>query len=170
MLNNDVRPTNALVQARHDRLGEVLLGLRRRARLSQRELSRAAEISYTQISDLERGHGGNPSPLTLRALAKGLATDEFLDSGYDPQRADAFYRALMEAAGYLGGVPLGQARRGPTVEELREYLTKLTDDSAVADQMLALAERWADLDPADQAVAKRLLGMWTTPNRPTETG
>jgi transcriptional regulator with XRE-family HTH domain len=150
------------VQARHDRLGEVLLGLRRRARLSQRELGRAADISYTQISDLERGQGGNPSPLTLRALAKGLATDDFLDQGYDPSRADAFYRSLMEAAGYLGGVPLGQARRAPTAEDAREYLAKVTDDAALADELLALAERWADLDPADQGLAKRFLGMWTT--------
>src|SRR4030095_7828628 len=88
-----------------DALGEVLAILRKRARLSQRELSRLSEISYTQIGDLERGRGGKPSPLTLRALARGLATDAFLDAGYDPVRADAFYRQLMDAAGYLRGLP-----------------------------------------------------------------
>ena len=49
-------------------LGSVLAALRRRARMSQRALSRASGISYTQIGDLENARGYNPSPLTLRAL------------------------------------------------------------------------------------------------------
>src|SRR5829696_3895101 len=87
-------------------LGNLLSILRRRARMSQRELSRASEISYTQIGDLENARGGNPSPLTLRALSKGLATDDFLPEGHDSVRADAFYRQLMDAAGYLRGLPI----------------------------------------------------------------
>lgn len=53
----------------------------------------------------------------LRALAKGLATDDFLAEGYDPVRADAFYRQLMEAAGYLSGLPIGRAPPESSTDE-----------------------------------------------------
>jgi transcriptional regulator with XRE-family HTH domain len=143
-----------------DALGAVMVALRRRARLSQRELSRLAEISYTQIGDLERGQGGNPSPLTLRALARGLATDQFRDEGYDPTRADAFYRQLMAAAGYLSGVPVDAPPKRIDEEDVVDWLTARTGDTALSEQLVALAARYPDLDPEDQLVVRRLLTTW----------
>jgi transcriptional regulator with XRE-family HTH domain len=143
-----------------DALGDTLATLRKRARLSQRELSRASDISYTQIGDLERGQGGNPSPFTLRALAKGLASDAFLEQGYDPTRADAFYRQLMGAANYLGGLPMDLPARRTTSEDIVDWIARQTGDSAVAELLVSLAQAYAELGPEDQMVMKHLAGEW----------
>jgi transcriptional regulator with XRE-family HTH domain len=129
--------------------------------MSQRELSRASEVSYTQIGDLERGQGGNPSPLTLRALARGLATDSFHPNGVEPVRADAFYRQLMEAAGYLGGLPVDAPPKRTNEDDVVAWLTARTGDTAVSEQLVALAARYPELDPEDQLVVRRLLTIWT---------
>lgn len=142
-------------------LGELLILLRTRARMSQRELARASGVSYTQIGDLERGTGGSPSPITLRSLAKGLALDEFnADVGFDPIRADAFYRQLMEAAGYLGGLPLDAPPKRTGEEDVLEYLAARSGDTAVSEQLVRLAEKYPELAPEDQMVIRRLVGTW----------
>ena len=147
-------------------LGSVLAALRRRARMSQRALSRASGISYTQIGDLENARGYNPSPLTLRALAKGLATDEFLAEGYDPMRADAFYRQLMDAAGYLGGLPIGTSQQEPPTDEeaenaALEFLSSKAGDEDLAAKLLGLARRYPDLSPEEQTAVRHLVEMWS---------
>jgi transcriptional regulator with XRE-family HTH domain len=150
-------------------LGQVMALLRSRSRLSQRELSRLSEVSYTQISDLERGQGGSPSPLTLRAIARGLASDDFEPTGVNPVRADAFYRQLMEAAGYLGGVPVDQAPKKTDADDVILYLTARTGDTAVSERLLRLAEYYPDLAVEDQMVVRRLLDVWTKAEQPGPT-
>ena len=141
-------------------LGEMMGTLRRRARMSQRELARLCDVSYTQIGDLERGQGGFPSPLTLRSIAKGLATDAFLEQGYDPIRADACYRQLMDAAGYLGGLPVDAPPKRTDEDDVVGYLTRKTSDLAVAELLVRVAEKWPELSAEDQVVAKHLLTGW----------
>ena len=141
-------------------LGALLSTLRNRARLSQRELARVSGISYTQIGDLERTVGGWPSPLTLRALARGLASDAFIQpTGYDVVRSDAFYRQLMDATGYLTGLPVG-APPATTEDDVRQYLAGRSGDTTMSDRLLALARRYPDLEPDDQLVARRLIDGW----------
>ena len=142
-------------------LGHMLAALRRRARMSQRELAQHSGVSYTQIGDLERGRGGFPSPITLRALARGLATDQFREHGYDPTIADACYRQVMEAAGYLRGLPVDAPPRRTDEDAVVDWLTARTDDSAIAGLLVALAAHYPDLDPEDQLVVRRLLTTWT---------
>ena len=141
-------------------LGQMMATLRKRNRMSQRELARLSDISYTQIGALEQGQGGFPSPLTLRALAKGLASDDFQEQGYDPIKADAFYRQLMETSGYLGGLAGGGPVRRTNQDEVVGYLNQRTDDLDVAEMLVGLAERWQELEPEDQHVAKRLMAGW----------
>jgi transcriptional regulator with XRE-family HTH domain len=145
-------------------LGATLAAIRQRARMSQRELSRVSDVSYTQIGDLERGTGGNPSPLTLRALAKGLATDAFLTEGYEPIRADAFYRQLMDAAGYLRGLPVeSPPQDGPqevTEDAVVQFLSSRAGDATLAANLAQLAHRYPDLSPDEQTVVRHLVGTW----------
>lgn len=142
-------------------LGQILEVLRKRARMSQRELSRNSGISYTQIGDLERGDALAPSPITLRALSRGLATDNFSEGGFDAVRADAFYRQLMDAAGYLGGLPVGAPPRAPDEDDLVNYLSTKTKDSDVSARLLRLAQQYPDMAPEDQLVIKRLVDIMT---------
>jgi transcriptional regulator with XRE-family HTH domain len=85
--------------------GDTLAALRRRYRMSQHELARAAHLSRAIISIYERGvdpsTGGPPSPRTdtLRQIASGLATNG--DGAVDGDLRDQIYSDLMAAAGYL---------------------------------------------------------------------
>ena len=136
--------------------GAVPVSLRRRARMSQRALSRASGVSYTQIGDLEHGRY-NPSPLTLRALAKGLATDDFLPEGYDQARADAFYRQLMEASGYLGGLAIGTDE--DAAKAALQFLSAEAGDPDFAARLLGLARRFPDMPAEEQNAARHVVGM-----------
>src|SRR5690348_13012741 len=116
-------------------LASLLRMLRTRARTSQRELARASGISYTQVSDLEGGKGGHPSPLTLRAIARGLATDALDANDMDSARADAYYRQLMAAAGYLR--PFGASTPEETSEDdVLKFLETRSGDPGVADLLV----------------------------------
>jgi transcriptional regulator with XRE-family HTH domain len=140
-------------------LGSLLALLRKRARMSQRELSRASGVSYTQISDLERATGGKPSPTTLRSIARGLATDAVDVSDVDQAKADAFYTQLMQAAGYLRG--LGAPESNKTDEEdVIAYLTYHSGDAGVAEQLVRLARRYPELTSEEQMVAGHLIAQW----------
>ncbi|MEA1962588.1 MAG: helix-turn-helix transcriptional regulator [Bacillota bacterium] len=67
-------------------LSNYILGLRKEAGLSQRELARKAAVSHTEISRIEKGEREKPSPSVLNKLAPilGISVEQ-----------------LMEAAGYL---------------------------------------------------------------------
>jgi transcriptional regulator with XRE-family HTH domain len=84
-------------------LGAELVRLRTDAHLSQRALSRLAEVSNTTISALEQGDGAPPHPTMLAQLARGLATSGL--GTVDEDRVDEAYRRLMRAAGYTPDVP-----------------------------------------------------------------
>jgi transcriptional regulator with XRE-family HTH domain len=151
-----------VVDNRQSQLGSLLELLRRRARMSQRELSRASGISYTQIGDLERGDSLNPSPQTLRSLARGLATDNFSPEGYDAVREDAFYRQLMDSAGYLRGLPVGvSARDGDyeiTEDDVVRYLARLTGDADLAAKLAKFADRYPSLSSDEQTTMRYVIG------------
>lgn len=148
-------------------LAFVLATLRRRARMSQRELSAYSKrfapdgkgVSYTQIGDLERAVGYNASPLTLRAIARGLAADEYAPGGFDQVRADAFYRQLMDAAGYLSGLPI-EAPVQTGAGDVLEFLASKTGDSTISERLLRLAEKYPELAAEDQMVMRRLVDSW----------
>jgi transcriptional regulator with XRE-family HTH domain len=141
-------------------LGQTLSLLRRRARLSQRQLADASKISNTQIGDIEKGAGGNPSPITLRALSRGLASDEFEPGGVNQIRADAFYRQLMDAAGYLGGLPVDSPAPDMTEDAAVQFLSSRAGDSDIADRLLRLAKRYPEMAPEDQMVMRHLVDTW----------
>jgi transcriptional regulator with XRE-family HTH domain len=141
-------------------LANLLVTLRTRARMSQRELSRTSEVSYTQIGDLERSAGGSPSPITLRALARGLAADDSQPNGYNPVRADAFYRQLMAAAGYLTGVTTDAPPKQTDAQDVIAFLAGASGDTDIATKLVRLAERWPELSVDDQMVARHLVGTW----------
>ena len=151
-------------------LAAVLTTLRRRARLSQRDLARRAGVSATAIGDLERAVGYNASPLMLRAISRGLASFERDADGaevteVDQLRADAFYRQLMDAAGYLGGLPIGISQPEAQTEEDAEhaalkFLSSKAGDADLAARLVGLARRYAELSPEDQIAVRHLVGMW----------
>ena len=140
-------------------LADLLTLLRRRARMSQRELSRASGISYTQIGDMERGQGGQPAPQTLRSLARGLATDALDLTDVDQTKADADYAQLMQAAGYLRGLG-ASTRDGADEAAVMRFLTSRSGDPQIAEQLVKLARRYPELSPETQIVVRHLLGTW----------
>ena len=91
-------------------LGARLAGLRRRHRISQQVLARESGLSRGIISIIERGldpstkQPPNPRTDTLRRLASALAVDG--DGRRDDTLAEAYYRELMDAAGYLPPLPI----------------------------------------------------------------
>ena len=140
-------------------LADLLILLRRRARMSQRALSRASGISYTQIGDMERGQGGQPAPQTLRSLARGLATDALDLTDVDQTKADADYAQLMQAAGYLRGLG-ASTRDGADEAAVMRFLTSRSGDPQIAEQLVKLARRYPELSPETQIVVRHLLGTW----------
>jgi len=140
-------------------LGDLLILLRRKSRMSQRELGRASGVSYTQISDLEHGEGGQPSPLTLRALARGLATDALDPDDIDQRKADAYYAQLMQAAGYLRGLG-ASTQDGVDEAAVVRVLASRSGDVGIAEQLVKLARRYPELSPETQVVVRHLIGTW----------
>jgi transcriptional regulator with XRE-family HTH domain len=128
--------------------------------MSLRELSKYADISYTQISAIENGSGGNPSPITLRAISRGLAVDEFNDGKVDQIRADAFYRQLMDAAGYLGGLPIDAPAPETDDDDVVRYLAARVNDSDLAERLMRLVNRYPEMERDDQVVVRRLVESW----------
>lgn len=125
-------------QAAH--LAATLKALRKRQRISQPELARLSGVSRTTIANVEgerdpmTGQPPNPQPITLRALARGLATDG--DDREHPDLAETFYLSLMDAAGHLPA-------RGAV---LRERLT----GRILQDDLEALVAEHGDAPPASQ--------------------
>ena len=102
--------------------------------------------------------------MTLRTLAKGLATDTFLPEGHEPIRADAVDHQLMGAAGYLRGLPvesLPRDRAHETTEDaVVQFLFTQAGDVMVAANLARLARRYPDLSPDEQTVVRHLVGTW----------
>src|SRR5438046_2953583 len=107
--------------------------------MSQRELARTSDISYTQVGDLEGGTGGHPSPLTLRAIARGLATDALDPNDIDFTKADAYYRQFMQAAGYLRGLAEGPDHHKTSEEDVLDYLRARSGDWALPNLLIEVA-------------------------------
>ena len=143
-------------KANLDAIASMLGALRRRTRMSQRELGRRSDLSYAVINDLERAAGYSPSPSTLRALARGLATYEVDDDGrgtVDQNRARAYFRQLMSAAGYLDGFAADE----PTEESVRTYLTSRSGDAAFTERLLLLAEQYPEMPATDRMLLDRIV-------------
>jgi len=85
-------------------IARKLRDLRERQRFSQEELARRANLSPQSIAKIEAGFDPrsgkpvNPTPDTLRRIADALSANH-------PEDAPEYYRQLMEAAGYLDGLP-----------------------------------------------------------------
>lgn len=96
MLDMQTRPSEAIAT--------LLQRLRQRQRVGQQELADLAGVSRTLITNIERGFDQkgrptNPRPVTLRCLARGLATDGV--GNHDAGAEERFYTELMVAAGHL---------------------------------------------------------------------
>ena len=73
----------------HSLFGRHLRDLRRRRRLSLRELAKRAGLDATGISRLERGASTAPAPRTLACLARALdvdVADLYALAGYEVAR------------------------------------------------------------------------------------
>ena len=80
-------------------------------------------------------------------------------------RADAFYRQLMDAAGYLRGVPVGTSETETLDGDIREdavvrFLATQTGDDDLARRLLQLIRRYPELSPDEQTVVRYLVGTW----------
>jgi transcriptional regulator with XRE-family HTH domain len=140
-----------------DRLAETLARLRAQQRLSQTDLKRLSGISRETISILERAHDPKkkgpprPHPDTLRALARGLATDGKGELHDD--LCERFYGELMRAAGYNNQVfnhdALGDTGLIRTEAEIERWFSEQVGEEMAVYYARAPRER-RYLDPADQ--------------------
>ena len=67
-------------------VGNLIRELREKKGFSQRQLSYLSNVNNTEVSRIEKGERKNPSPGTLKKLAKPLGVD---------------YLILYKAAGYI---------------------------------------------------------------------
>jgi transcriptional regulator with XRE-family HTH domain len=145
-------------------LGDLLKLLRAKSRMSQRELGRTSGISYTQIGDLESGRGGQPSPITLRAISRGLTTDALDPHDVDQAKSDAYYTQLMQAAGYLRGLG-APTPRDAEEEDVLKFLEDRSGDAAIGERLVQLARGYPDLSIETQMVVRHLLAQWVRESR-----
>ena len=111
-------------------LGERVAELRRRANLTQDQLSEAANVSPTTVKRLERGARDSVSIPTLHAFARalGVTTSDLLARGGPLDRDDngdtADLAALRRA---LVPVPLRvRTTEAPSLSDVRQALVRLT--------------------------------------------
>jgi transcriptional regulator with XRE-family HTH domain len=130
--------------------------------MSQRELARRSGVSSTNISLIESAGGFNASPFTLRAIAEGLSTYEYDDDvrKVDEARADVYYGQLMEAAGYLTGLPFERPKDEIDEGDVLRFLTERAGDVTISERLLRLADRYPELSEDDQLVVRRLVDTW----------
>jgi transcriptional regulator with XRE-family HTH domain len=139
------------------RLGRTLERLRTRERLSRRELGSLSGVSGPQIGEIEMGRKGKqPSPNTLRSLARGLAMIPPENETVDEVKLRAYYQALMADAGYLSGLPTREdepssddyanGTTAPSVDQVLAYLERETDDREFAEQLLRLVRAYRRAD------------------------
>jgi transcriptional regulator with XRE-family HTH domain len=137
------------------RLGELLHRLRTGKNLTQRELGRRAEISWTFIQLLERGirQGTDkpvtPSPQSLQKIANGLARDNIDPAKKNPGLAAQFFQQMMEARGWSAEGDTPPPSPTPSIEDVREGLALLAGQEAAA-TFAGLAENWYQLSPASR--------------------
>jgi transcriptional regulator with XRE-family HTH domain len=132
-------------------LGKELATLRRRERVSQRELGRLADLSWTMIQMIEMGHRKgrpiHPSPESLRRIAVGLSRDP-VDGTPDGAKAEDYYLRLMRAAGYLSTEAIADADE--INARMLERLLVRELGAGAGEQIAALVRKWPDLDPEDR--------------------
>jgi transcriptional regulator with XRE-family HTH domain len=137
------------------RLGEVLHRLRTSRNLTQRELGRRAEISWTFIQLLEggvrkgTGRPVSPSPQSLQKIANGLARDNIDPTKRNPGLAAQLFQQMMEARGWSTDIGTAPPASTPSFEEVREGLALLAGQEAAA-TFAGLAENWYQLSPASR--------------------
>jgi len=116
--------------------------------LSQRQLSRLAGISWTQIGEIETGtRGKHPSPLTLRALAEGLATIPPENTEVDQDKFRVYYEQLMRDADYLAGIESGQPN-GIQATDIAAWLEDEVQDPEFTELLMRLIEAFRKADGA----------------------
>ncbi len=137
------------------RLSATLRSLRKRQRISQSTLASLSRVSRTTITNIEAGTDPMtdqpPSPRadTLRALARGLATD-----GHGVRHDEletVFYAELMDAAGYL-----------PTAWNMADALRSHIPEAAIPG---FVAECAGDPIEAQQARARGIIRSANTRRR-----
>lgn len=149
---------NPPIAFRPDAFGAELVRLRTDAHLSQRALSRLADVSNTTISGLEQGDGAPPHPTMLAQLAKGLATSGL--GVTDEDRADEAYRRLMRAAGYVPDVPI------PDDDALlRKLLERKAGNRPNAEMIQELIDQTAGKAPVDPDTRQTILDVFGTLTR-----
>lgn len=100
-----------------EEFGEYLKSLRKKRKLTIRQLDTYSGVSNSYISQMERGERGVPSPDILRKLAKPLNVD---------------YEELMMRAGHLKDEPNKADTDKDAVDKLIEYLElELTDEEII---------------------------------------
>jgi transcriptional regulator with XRE-family HTH domain len=82
------------------RAGRLLRGLRRRARLTQKQLGARVGVSQQEISLLERGHVDAVQVRTIRRVFRGVEASADIDVRW---RGGAIDRLLDEQHAALGG-------------------------------------------------------------------
>ena len=134
-------------------LGGELRATRRRRRLTQRQLGDRVELSQTEISFLERGHGSRTPIATWVTI--GIALDRPFAAGFSrdatPEPADAGHLVAQELV-----LRLARAQGRATTFELP---TKPSDPSHSVDvgirddqhRVLSLIEIWNRLDDLGRA-------------------
>ena len=145
-------------------LGQELAHCRKLAGLSQRKLAELSGVSNSMIASLERGRGSrgvkpvDPSPKTIKLLARPLATapgDRLL---VDEDHADAIYWRLMLAAGY-GPRDMPLPAELPAIAERRTLYEVVPGALVDTNELRALV---ADLD----RLRARVLSLLTPPPAP----
>jgi transcriptional regulator with XRE-family HTH domain len=129
-------------------VAETLKNLRRRARLSQKELAGLSGVSDAAIGLIERGKS-HPQPDTLRLLSKGLATD--VDGNLDSDRAEDLAEELMLAAGYLH--PRSSGRELKPEDRVNDALARHPNIR------ISLAQAGPDLDDDDAEMIVGFIDM-----------
>jgi transcriptional regulator with XRE-family HTH domain len=144
------------------RLSEVLRKYRLQARLSQRDLARISEISWTMIQILERGSRSSgkpvhPSPTTLRQLAHGLAYDPFTEQ-FMSSREEEIYAEFMQAAEYLPDS--GERSVAMDARQIGQALLRLfEDDPATGETLARLVLQMRNLSLDDRAFLARSIAI-----------
>lgn len=118
-------------------LGQYMRDLRRRRRLSQRQLGRMAGVSTSHISLIESGER-NPSAPMLRRLAPAygvpaedvLAKAGFLEEpevlGYEDEHVDWAFECVVSDPNYKFGSPLRHLGLSPS---LKRFIVELYEQS-----------------------------------------
>jgi transcriptional regulator with XRE-family HTH domain len=113
------------MNARVDRLGQILADARRRRKLTLRAVEEAVGISNAYLSQLENGRVRSPSPVVLHKLS-GLYKVP--------------YATVMQEAGYPVPTAVGQSPEGSRLAARVGHVTEEEED-ALVEYLLFLRSR-----------------------------